>query len=102
MMPPMFRPVSIAALLAAALPSAPAAGQTLVGADLRANARITPSSVAVGDDVNVIATVENHGPEQATDVTVVVTLPQGLVAQTVDGQGRPCSVDVAVTCRIGP
>jgi uncharacterized repeat protein (TIGR01451 family) len=58
--------------------------------------------VAVGDDVIVIATVENRGPEQATDVSLTVTLPNGLVVQTVESEGRPCAVDAAVTCRIGP
>lgn len=97
----MLRALTTAALILAALPPAPAAAQ-VVGADLRVNARVTPSPVAVGDDVTVIATVENLGPEQATDVTLSIGLPEGLVAQSIDGEGRPCAIDPEVSCRIGP
>jgi len=65
---PTVRLLTTALLVAAALPSTPAEAQVVVGADLRAQARATPGTVAVGDDVTVIATVENRGPEQATDV----------------------------------
>jgi uncharacterized repeat protein (TIGR01451 family) len=102
MMAFMLRLVSVVLMLIAALPAPPAAGQVVVGADLRAQARAAPDSVAVGDDATLIATVENQGPEQATDVTLSVALPDGLVAQAVDAEGRPCSLDAAVTCHIGP
>jgi uncharacterized repeat protein (TIGR01451 family) len=102
MMASMLRLASAALLIAAALPPFAAGAQSVVGADLRAQARVTPSPVPVGDDVTVIATVENLGPEQATDVTLTVTLPNGLVAQAVESDGPPCSTDAAVTCRVGP
>jgi hypothetical protein len=102
MMASMRRFVSAALLIASALPPSAASAQVVVGADLRAQARAIPSPIAVGDDTSVIATVQNQGPEQATDVTLTVSLPQGLIVQAADGQGRPCSLSSGVTCRIGP
>ena len=97
---PRLRLLLTAVLIAAVLPPAIAHAQ-VVGADLRASARAVPPSARVGDDVSVIATVENAGPEQATEVTLTITLTQGLVVQTIESDGRPCSQDTAVTCRIG-
>lgn len=97
----MLRLLSSAVLIVATLAPAPAAAR-LVGADLRVNARATPSPIAVGDDLTVIATVENLGPEQAKDVTLSVGLPRGLVAQAIDGEGSACSLEPEVSCRIGP
>lgn len=96
----MLRVLTTAVLISAALPPSPAAGQ-VVGADLRASARAVPGAVPVGDDVSLIATVENAGPEQATDVTLTITLPQGLVVQAIESEGRACSQDANVSCRIG-
>ena len=99
----MLRLATIILLMVPAVATPPAAAQVVVGADLRAQARATPTPVAAGDDVTVIGTVENLGPEQATDVTLTVSLPNGLVVQAVDGEGRPCSSGADdVTCRIGP
>ena len=98
----MLRVISTAVLIAAALPPSTAAGQVVVGADLRASARAVPNAVAVGDDASVIATAENAGPEQAADVTLTITLPQGLIPQAIESNGRPCTQDAAVICRMGP
>lgn len=98
----MLRLSTIILLTVPAMATPPAAAQVVAGADLRAQARAVPTPVAVGDDVTFIGTVENHGPEQATDVTLTVSLPNGLVAQAVDAEGRPCSLEAEVTCRIGP
>lgn len=87
------------AVLIAVLSPATASAQ-VVGADLRASARSEPSRVAVGEDAKIVAGVENLGPEQATDVTLTIALPQGLVAQAVE-EG-PCSVDGEVVCSVGP
>ena len=97
----MVRLVTLGLLTAAALPAPLAGAQVPVGADLRASARATPASAEVGDDVTVVAGVENAGPEQATEVILTVTLPHGLFVQAVESDGHPCAQEGVVTCRMG-
>lgn len=97
----MLRLFSSAVLVAVLLPPAAASAQ-VVGADLRASARSDPSRAAVGDDARIVAGVENLGPEQATDVTLTLGLPKGLVAQAVEEAPGQCSVDGEVVCIVGP
>jgi uncharacterized repeat protein (TIGR01451 family) len=96
------RHLVFSSLLIAALLAAPAANAQIAGADLSASARAEPATAPVGENVKLVAGVTNSGPDQATDVMLIVTLPQGLVAQAVEGSPGPCTLDDQVICRVGP
>jgi uncharacterized repeat protein (TIGR01451 family) len=89
-------------LLIAGLLTAPAATAQVAGTDLSASARAEPATAPVGENVKLVAGVTNAGPDQATDVVLTVTLPPGLVAQSVDGSPAPCTLQDPIECRIGP
>lgn len=95
----MVRALLPAALIAVMLPAAPALAQG-VGADLGASARMSAASANVGEDLVLVATVSNAGPEQATDVLVRIELPEGLLPHSSDDFPGACQPGRRVTCSL--
>lgn len=80
--------------------------QTLVGpADLTVLAASSPTSVLVGDQLNFVVTVVNHGPAAASGVVLTNTLPAGVVFVSALGPdfsaiGSPVNGVLTATTRV--
>jgi uncharacterized repeat protein (TIGR01451 family) len=72
-------------------------GQPPAQADLQLTVTADPAAVAIGDTVTFDVTVQNNGPDDATNVVVANTLPPGLTFEStagcaLDPDGLPCSL----------
>jgi uncharacterized repeat protein (TIGR01451 family) len=69
------------------------------GADLALSGTIDRSSVAVGENVSAVLTLQNRGPADVTDARIVVTVPSGLTLLQQTGENVSCAVVTAgLTC----
>ncbi|MGQ0608035.1 MAG: nidogen-like domain-containing protein [Chloroflexota bacterium] len=69
-------------------------------ADLSVTQTDEPDPVTAGNGVEYLVTVTNNGPDTATEVTLVDTIPEGSTLIAVDDEG--CSVEGdTVTCDLG-
>jgi len=59
-------------------------------ADLAASVSATPSSLVVGDDTTVTATLTNAGPAAAADARLSIDVPSGLTIGSFEGAGLSC------------
>lgn len=80
-------------------------GSPALGTDLALNLFSVPGTVHAGDNVSLIASVANFGPNPATDVTVALALPAEfsfLSGRVIEGSGDwSCSAAGAdVTCEL--
>ena len=71
----------------------------LAQADLSITKADNPDPVQVGNDLTYTLTVTNHGPQAATGVTVVDTLPVGV--SFVSASAGCVELDGVVTCTVG-
>jgi uncharacterized repeat protein (TIGR01451 family) len=82
----------------------PAATATAATADLTVALDVSPTSgLGPGGNVTYTATVSNGGPDAATSVSLVVTLPSGVIPISVTPDG-PCAFNAAgtaVNCALG-
>ncbi|MGA7966709.1 MAG: choice-of-anchor Q domain-containing protein [Gammaproteobacteria bacterium] len=69
-------------------------------ADLSLTGSFTKSSIDVGTSTTLSLTAANAGPSDATGVTLVTQLPQGLTFDTATGN-TSCTGVTTVTCTIG-
>ena len=77
-------------------------GPAGTGADLTIDKTSSPAVVAVGQPINYTLTVRNNGPDQATGVEAVDTLPASVTFQSVSSsQGSCSSSGRVVTCALG-
>lgn len=83
--------------------SGPGAGVAAPGpADLRITKSDSPDPVAAGAALTYTIQVDNLGPNEATDVTVVDRLPQGVDFVSATAAGGQCAaVGRKVTCTLG-
>ncbi len=82
----------------------PATTATAATADLLVTLDVSPTSgLGPGGNVTYTATVSNGGPDAATSVSLVVTLPSGVIPISVMPDG-PCAFNAAgtaVNCSLG-
>lgn len=69
-------------------------------ADLSLSGSFSRKSIDVGTRTTLALTAANAGPSDATNVTVVTQVPQGLTFETATG-GTACTGATTVTCTIG-
>ncbi len=71
-------------------------------ADLSVTKADSPDPVTVGQTLTYTVTVTNDGPDPATGVTLVDTLPGGVtLVSATPSQGSPCSGTSTVSCSLG-
>lgn len=71
-------------------------------ADLSLTLSATPSPVPLGETLTFTMLVENDGPDQATALQMVQTLPSGVTVLDASGSGWNCTeAGAAVTCTRG-
>ena len=76
--------------------------KTTPGADLSLTKTDAPDPVLVGDHLTYTLTVTNHGPGDATDVTLTDTLPPSVVFVSSSPGAPTCSASAGtVTCDLG-
>jgi len=74
----------------------------IVQSDLQLTKTADPSPVFAGADLTYTLTVTNIGPDTATEVTLVDTLPPGIVLNGVtNSQGTSTIIPGSVTCHLG-
>ncbi len=86
-----------------ALPAGPACdlGALEIGADRRVTLQASKSAPAAGDDVTLVASITNDGPDATTGEAFTIELPAGTTATTATPTTGSCAVGAAVTCAIG-
>lgn len=72
-----------------------------ISADLSLTARVNDNKVEEGDNVTVTVSVENLGPQDASGVTLNVTLPSAWVSGSIVASQGTCSTGPAVSCDLG-
>ncbi len=85
------------------LPAGPACdlGAIEVGADRRIALQASKTAPAAGDDVTLIATITNDGPDDTSAESVTLELPAGAIATTATSTVGTCTAGATVTCQIG-
>ena len=72
------------------------------GADLALSLIASPSSAIAGNELSYTLKIINWGPTDATNVTIIDTLPPGVSFVSADsGRGATCSGTSTVTCSLG-
>ena len=74
-----------------------------VSADLSVSKSDNPDPILIGTNVFYTLTVTNNGPDDATGVTVIDTLPPAgcIIKNVVPSQGTYTDVDNIITCSLG-
>ncbi|MBJ7469904.1 MAG: DUF11 domain-containing protein, partial [Solirubrobacteraceae bacterium] len=76
-------------------------GAVEVGADRRLTLQASKTAPAAGEDVTLIATITNDGPDDTVGETVTIPLPAGATATTATSTLGTCTGGTAVTCTVG-
>jgi uncharacterized repeat protein (TIGR01451 family) len=93
----------LAAVVAAGLVTVPgSAGAQVTGADLAVDKADSPDPATSGSPITYVVTVDNDGPETATNVEVEDVLPvSSTFVSAVPSQGTCSQVLPVVTCNLG-
>lgn len=87
----------------AKLPSGPACdlGAVELGADRRVTLQASKTAPAAGDEITLLATLVNDGPDTATAESLEIVLPAGATATTASSTVGSCTTGAAVLCTLG-
>lgn len=67
-------------------------GEVLDDADLVLTLTANPDPVDIGDQLDIVAEVDNNGPGEAVNIAVTVSLPTGLAYDSTSSVGWTCNV----------
>lgn len=86
-----------------ALPAGPACdfGAVEYGADRSVTLQASKASAAAGEDVTLIATIQNAGLDDAPGETLTLELPAGVTATTATSTLGTCTTGASVVCTLG-
>ena len=86
-----------------ALPAGPACdfGAVEYGADRGVTLQASKTSAAAGEDVTLIATIQNAGLDNAPGETLTLELPAGVTATTATSTLGTCTSGASVVCTLG-
>ena len=70
-------------------------------ADLSVAAVADPVVVETGDEISRSLTVTNHGPDRATEITLIESLPEDLEVSAVAASQGECTVTEDLECSLG-
>ena len=76
-------------------------GAVELGADRRVTLQASKTAPAAGEDVTLLLTLSNDGPDTATSESLQITLPAGATAATATSTIGSCTAGASVSCALG-